>query len=166
MFEYHGAEHKVVFNFESGQPVNVENAQKFVTLHPRCGTSFLLVVMVVAILVYPLLPFDGFVAKLVSRIALLPLIIGVSYELIRYAAKHRRVSWPRSPRPACGCSASPPSRRPTIRPRSPSMRSKAPWSWKRRRAANWSSPNAIELAETLPCNIPKDSTTSKRGLKS
>ncbi len=90
MFEYHGAEHKVVFNFESGQPVNVENAQKFVTWHPRCGTSFLLVVMVVAILVYSLLPFDGFVAKLVSRIALLPLIIGISYEMIRYAAKHRQ----------------------------------------------------------------------------
>jgi uncharacterized protein YqhQ len=90
MFEFHGAEHKVVFNFESGQPVNVENAQKFVTWHPRCGTSFLLLVMVVAILVYSVLPFDGFVAKLVSRIALLPLIIGISYEMIRYAAKHRK----------------------------------------------------------------------------
>ena len=90
VFEYHGAEHKVVFNFESGQAVNVENAQKFVTWHPRCGTSFLLLVMVVAILVYSLLPFDGFVAKLVSRIALLPLIVGISYEMIRYAAKHRQ----------------------------------------------------------------------------
>jgi len=90
VFEYHGAEHKVVFNFESGQAVNVENAQKFVTWHPRCGTSFLLLVMVVAILVYSLLPFDGFVAKLVSRIALLPLIVGISYEMIRYAARHRQ----------------------------------------------------------------------------
>ena len=88
-FEYHGAEHKVVFNFESGQPVSVENAQKFVTFHPRCGTSFLMVVMVIAILVYPLLPFDGFVAKLLGRIALLPLILGVSYELIRFAAKRQ-----------------------------------------------------------------------------
>jgi uncharacterized protein YqhQ len=88
-FEYHGAEHKVVFNYESGQPVNVENAQKFVTFHPRCGTSFLMVVMILAILVYPLLPFDGFVAKLVGRIALLPLILGVSYELIRFAAKRQ-----------------------------------------------------------------------------
>jgi uncharacterized protein YqhQ len=90
MFQYHGAEHKVVFNFESGQPVTVENAQKFVTFHPRCGTSFLLLVMVLAILVYPLLPFDGFAAKLMARIALLPLIVGVSYELIRYAARHRQ----------------------------------------------------------------------------
>jgi uncharacterized protein YqhQ len=90
MFQYHGAEHKVVFNFESGQPVTIENAQKFVTFHPRCGTSFLLLVMVLAILVYPLLPFDGFAAKLIARIALLPLIVGVSYELIRYAARHQQ----------------------------------------------------------------------------
>ena len=90
VFEYHGAEHKVVFNYESGQPVTVANAQKFVTWHPRCGTSFLLVVLVLAMLFYALLPFDGFTAKLVSRIALLPLIVGVSYELIRFAAKRRR----------------------------------------------------------------------------
>lgn len=90
MFQYHGAEHKVVFNFESGQPVTVENAQKFVTFHPRCGTSFLLLIMVLAILVYPLVPFDGFVAKLLSRIVLLPVIIGISYELIRYAARHQK----------------------------------------------------------------------------
>lgn len=90
MFQYHGAEHKVVFNFESGQPVTVENAQKFVTFHPRCGTSFLLLVMVLAILIYPLVPFDGFAAKLMARIALLPLIVGLSYELIRYAARHQQ----------------------------------------------------------------------------
>jgi len=90
MFEYHGAEHKVVFNYESGQPVTVENAQKFVTFHPRCGTSFLLVVMLIAIPVYAFLPFDGFLAKLVARIALLPLILGGSYELIRFAARHQQ----------------------------------------------------------------------------
>ena len=89
VFEYHGAEHKVVFNFESGQPVTVENAQKFVTWHPRCGTSFLLVVMVISMIVYSLLPFDGFAARLIGRIALLPVIAGISYELIRFAAKRR-----------------------------------------------------------------------------
>jgi uncharacterized protein YqhQ len=89
VFEYHGGEHRVVFNFESGQPVTVENAQRFVTWHPRCGTSFLLVVMVVSIAVYALLPFDGFGAKFASRVLLLPLITGLSYEMIRYAAKHR-----------------------------------------------------------------------------
>jgi uncharacterized protein YqhQ len=90
MFQYHGAEHKVVFNYESGQPVTVENAQKFVTFHPRCGTSFLLVVVLLQLPVYALLPFDGFFTKLVARIVLLPLILGVSYELIRFAAKHQQ----------------------------------------------------------------------------
>src|SRR5207248_3361408 len=90
VFEYHGAEHKVVFNFESGQPVTVENAQQFVTFHPRCGTSFLLVVMVISMLVYILIPFDGFVAKFLGRIALLPVIAGISYELIRFAAKQQK----------------------------------------------------------------------------
>ena len=89
VFEYHGAEHRVVFNYESGRPVTVENAQSFSTFHPRCGTSFLLVVMLVSIAVYTLLPFDSFLLKLLGRIALLPLIVGVSYEAIRYAGKHR-----------------------------------------------------------------------------
>jgi uncharacterized protein YqhQ len=89
VFEYHGAEHRVVFNFESGRPVTVENAQSFSTLHPRCGTSFLLVVMLVSIGVYTLLPFDSFLLKLLGRVALLPLIAGLSYEAIRYASKHR-----------------------------------------------------------------------------
>jgi uncharacterized protein YqhQ len=88
-FEYHGAEHKVVFNFESGGPVTVANAQRFSTFHPRCGTSFLFVLFFLAIPVYALIPFDGFVAKLLCRIALLPLLVGVSYELIRFAARRR-----------------------------------------------------------------------------
>lgn len=89
VFEYHGAEHKVVFNFESRKPVTVENAQKFVTFHPRCGTSFLLVVMVISMIVYALVPVDGFAAKFAARIALLPVITGLSYELIRFAAKRQ-----------------------------------------------------------------------------
>ncbi len=89
VFEYHGAEHKVVFNYESGRPVSVENAREFTTFHPRCGTSFLLVLMVIAIGVYALIPFDGFLLRLAWRIALLPLIAGLSYELIRFAGKHR-----------------------------------------------------------------------------
>jgi uncharacterized protein YqhQ len=89
VFEYHGAEHKVVFNFESGKPVNVPNAQSFTTYHPRCGTSFLMVVMVVSMVVYTLIPFSGFGMKLLSRVILLPVIAGVSYELIRFAAKRR-----------------------------------------------------------------------------
>jgi uncharacterized protein YqhQ len=87
VFEYHGAEHKVVFNFESGKPVNVANAQSFTTFHPRCGTSFLMVVMLVSMVVYMLVPVDGFLPKLAARLALLPVIAGVSYEMIRYAAR-------------------------------------------------------------------------------
>jgi uncharacterized protein YqhQ len=89
VFEYHGAEHRVVFNFESGQPVTVENAQRFVTWHPRCGTSFLVVVLIIAMIFYAFLPLDNFWLKFIARVALLPLIVGVSYEVIRFAAKRR-----------------------------------------------------------------------------
>ena len=89
IFEYHGAEHKVVFNYEAGTPVNVENAQRFTTFHPRCGTSFLFVVFVIAIPVYAALPFTSFAAKFAARVVLIPLISGVAYELIRFAAKRR-----------------------------------------------------------------------------
>lgn len=89
VFEYHGGEHRVVFNFESGQPLSVENAQKFVTWHPRCGTSFLLVVMMVSIAVYAVIPAPTFAAKMAVRVLALPLITGLSYEAIRFAAKRR-----------------------------------------------------------------------------
>jgi uncharacterized protein YqhQ len=89
VFEFHGAEHKVVFNFESGKPVSVENAQKFVTWHPRCGTSFMFVIMLISMLVYMIVPAPTFMAKLIERIAFLPVIVGLSYELIRFAAKRR-----------------------------------------------------------------------------
>jgi len=90
VFQYHGAEHKVVFNFESGRAVTVQNAQSFTTLHPRCGTSFLLVVMVLSMVIYAFLPVDTFAAKFAARIALMPVIIGLSYELIRYAARKQK----------------------------------------------------------------------------
>lgn len=89
VFQYHGAEHKVVFNYESGKPVTVENAQKFVTFHPRCGTSFMLVMLVIAMVVYALIPVDGFWIKFAVRLAMLPVIIGLSYEIIRFAAKRQ-----------------------------------------------------------------------------
>jgi len=89
VFEYHGAEHKVVFNFESGQEVNIANAQKFVTFHPRCGTSFMFVIMLISMVFYMFIPVQTFAAKLAIRIIFLPLIAGVSYELIRFAAKRQ-----------------------------------------------------------------------------
>jgi uncharacterized protein YqhQ len=89
VFEYHGAEHRTVFNFESGKPVTVENAQSFVTWHPRCGTSFLLVVMMVSIGVYAVIPAETFAGKMLVRVVALPLIAGLSYEMIRFAARRR-----------------------------------------------------------------------------
>jgi len=89
VFEYHGAEHKVVFNYESGKPVSVENAQKFVTFHPRCGTSFMFVIMLISMLCYMAIPVHTFAARLAIRVVLLPFIAGLSYELIRFAAKRR-----------------------------------------------------------------------------
>jgi uncharacterized protein YqhQ len=88
-FEYHGAEHKVVFNFESGKPVNVENSQQFTTYHPRCGTSFMFVIMLMSMIFYMLVPVQGFAAKLALRIVMLPVLTGLSYELIRFAARRR-----------------------------------------------------------------------------
>jgi uncharacterized protein YqhQ len=79
----------VVFNFESRTPVTVENAQQFTTFHPRCGTSFMFVIMLMSMLVYMLIPVQGFAAKLALRIVMLPVITGLSYELIRFAAKRQ-----------------------------------------------------------------------------
>jgi len=89
VYEYHGAEHKTVFAFENGDPLETASVQKYTTYHPRCGTSFLMTVMLISILVYTLIPVTTFWARFGVRIALLPVIAGVSYEIIRFAAKHR-----------------------------------------------------------------------------
>lgn len=89
VYEYHGAEHKTVFAFENGDPLETPAVQKYSTFHPRCGTSFLMTVMLISIGFYMLIPFTSFGARFASRIVLLPLIAGVSYEIIRFAAKHR-----------------------------------------------------------------------------
>ncbi len=89
VFQYHGAEHKSIFAFEAGQPLTVENVRRFSRLHPRCGTSFLLIVMLVSILIFSLIPkLWPFYMKAGARIVLLPLIAGVSYELLKWSAKH------------------------------------------------------------------------------
>ena len=89
VYEYHGAEHKTVFAFENGDPLNTQSVQKYSTFHPRCGTSFLMTVMLISIGFYMLIPYTTFWARFASRIVLLPIIAGVSYEIIRFAAKHR-----------------------------------------------------------------------------
>ena len=87
VFQYHGAEHKAINALEAGLPLTQANALAASRIHPRCGTSFLIVVMLISMVIYALLPFDGFVARFVARLALLPLVVGLSYELIRFAAK-------------------------------------------------------------------------------
>jgi uncharacterized protein YqhQ len=89
VYQYHGAEHKTVFAFENGDPLSTTAVQKYSTFHPRCGTSFLMTVMLISIGFYMLIPYTTFWARFASRIALLPVIAGVSYEIIRFAAKHR-----------------------------------------------------------------------------
>lgn len=89
VYEYHGAEHKTVFAFENGDPLNTASVQKYPTFHPRCGTSFLMTVMLISIGFYMLIPFTTFWARFASRVVLLPFIAGISYEIIRFAAKHR-----------------------------------------------------------------------------
>jgi len=89
VYEYHGAEHKTVFAFENHDPLETGAVQKYSTYHPRCGTSFLMTVMIISILIYTLVPAVTFWGKFAARIVLLPVIAGLSYEIIRYAAKHR-----------------------------------------------------------------------------
>ncbi|MGO9170156.1 MAG: DUF1385 domain-containing protein [Candidatus Sulfotelmatobacter sp.] len=89
VYQYHGAEHKTVFAFENGDRLETAAVQKYSTFHPRFGTSFLMTVMLISIGFYMLVPFTTFWARFASRIALLPVIAGVSYEIIRFAAKHR-----------------------------------------------------------------------------
>jgi uncharacterized protein YqhQ len=90
VFQYHGAEHKVVHTWEAREELTVENARRKSPLHPRCGTSFLLFVMVVSIVVFSLFKFQGFWAIFLSRVILLPFISGLSYELIRFSAPRSR----------------------------------------------------------------------------
>jgi uncharacterized protein YqhQ len=90
VFQYHGAEHKVVHTWEAREELTVENARSKSTLHPRCGTSFLLFVMVVSIVVFSLFKFQAFWAIFLSRVILLPFISGLSYELIRFSAPRSR----------------------------------------------------------------------------
>jgi uncharacterized protein YqhQ len=89
VYEYHGAEHKTVYAFENGDPLETAAVQKYSTYHPRCGTSFLMTVMLISIVFYIAIPVTTFWARFAVRIALLPLITGIAYEIIRFAAKHR-----------------------------------------------------------------------------
>ena len=87
VFQYHGAEHKTIHCYEAGLPLTVENVQTFSRLHPRCGTNFLLIVMLVSIFVFAFLGWPSLAERIASRIVLLPVVAGLSYELIRLAGR-------------------------------------------------------------------------------
>ena len=89
VFQYHGAEHKTIFAFENGEDLTLDNVKKYSRLHPRCGTSFLLIVMLVSIAVFSLIPKAWpFAYKAISRVVLLPLIAGISYEFLKWSARN------------------------------------------------------------------------------
>ena len=87
VFQYHGAEHKTIHCYEAGEALTVENVQKFPRLHPRCGTNFLLIVMVVAIVFHVFFGWPDLWLRILSRLAVLPVVAGVSYEIIRFAGR-------------------------------------------------------------------------------
>ena len=95
VFEYHGAEHKTIACYENGEELTVENVKKHPRLHPRCGTSFLLFVMIISILIFALLPKTGLFLRILLRLLLLPLVAGLSYEVIKLAGKSNNscVKW-------------------------------------------------------------------------
>lgn len=91
VFQYHGAEHKSVWTYEKGLALTVENARKQTRFHPRCGTSFIFIVIILSILVYTFLPpMETFYGKLLERVAALPLIAGLSYETLKFSAKYEK----------------------------------------------------------------------------
>lgn len=91
VFQYHGAEHKSIFCYEHGEELTVENARKYTRLHPRCGTSFLLIVMLVSILVFSLVTWSNFLVRILLKLLLMPVVAGISYEIIRYAGRHDNI---------------------------------------------------------------------------
>ena len=89
VFEYHGAEHKTIACYEGGEELTCENIRKYTRFHPRCGTSFLLFVMIISIILFSLLPRTGIFVRMLMRLALLPVVAGLSYEAIKLAGRHQ-----------------------------------------------------------------------------
>ncbi len=99
VFEYHGAEHKTIFCFENKQELTVENASKFTTLHPRCGTSFIVFVMLISIIIFSFVGWPNLLVRILSRLILLPVVAGLSYEVLKWAGRSEStlvkvLSWP------------------------------------------------------------------------
>lgn len=88
VFEYHGAEHKVIYTYEAGEELKVDNVKKYSTLHPRCGTSFIFIVLILSILVFSLLGKQTLLLRITYRVIIIPLIAGLSYEILKLSAKN------------------------------------------------------------------------------
>ena len=88
VFQYHGAEHKTIFCYESGEDLTIENVKKQKRLHPRCGTSFLILVMIISIILFSFISWENPVQRILIRLALLPVVAGLSYEVIKFAGRH------------------------------------------------------------------------------
>ena len=93
VFQYHGAEHKAIFTYEAGKELTVENARPFSRLHPRCGTSFLLIVVVVSIFVFAFVGLHPLWWRLLSRMLLMPLVAGIAYEILKFSSRHLESPW-------------------------------------------------------------------------
>jgi uncharacterized protein YqhQ len=90
VLQYHGAEHKAINALEAGAPMNVENVKRYSRLHPRCGTSFIFIIIIVSIVLFSIMPDYGFAVRLAYRILLIPVIAGIAYELLRLSGKYKR----------------------------------------------------------------------------
>jgi len=91
VWAYHGAEHKAIYCYEKGLPLDTENVREQSSLHPRCGTSFLFIVMLVSILVFSLVAWDNLLVRFALRIALLPIVVAISYEIIKLAGRYDNI---------------------------------------------------------------------------
>ena len=89
VFQYHGAEHKTIYCYENREDLNVENVRKYSTLHPRCGTSFLFIVMMVSMILFSMIAWKDPISRMLIRLALLPVVAGISYEIIKIAGKNQ-----------------------------------------------------------------------------
>lgn len=102
VFEYHGAEHKTIACYEAGLPLTVENIRRQSRFHPRCGTSFMILVIIISIFLYAVLPWTSTGMRIVYKLCMFPLLVGISYEILKWAAVPT-VCCPRSSHsPACG----------------------------------------------------------------
>lgn len=91
VFQYHGAEHKSIYTYESGKDLTVENAREFSRLHPRCGTNFVTIVLITSIIIFSFLSWDSLILRVLYKLILLPLVAGFSYEIIKLAGKSNNV---------------------------------------------------------------------------